>query len=90
MKVIHYKLDGTVVEEEQPDIVLSQEELNQQKLFELTNWFNTTYRYKHEKYTRLIALKKLDDDGVEPNKKLLALYEEAEDVRRQIQKLEEA
>lgn len=66
-----------------------QKEINQIKLAELTNWFNTTYRYKHEKYTRLIALNRLDDDGVDPNEKLLALYEEAEDVRRQIQELEE-
>jgi hypothetical protein len=71
-------------------ILYTQKELNQNKLNKLTNWFNTTYRYKYEKYTRLIALNKLDDDGIEPNKKLLALYEEAEDVRRQIQKLEEA
>ena len=70
-------------------ILYTQKELNQNKLNKLTNWFNTTYRYKHEKYTRLIALNKLDDDGVDPNKKLLALYEEAEDVRRQIQELEE-
>lgn len=59
------------------------------RIAELDNWFNTTYRYKYEKYTRLIALNKLDDGGVEPNEKLLALYEEAEDVRRQIQELEE-
>lgn len=63
--------------------------VNQDRHTKLINWFNTTYRYKYEKYTRLIALNKLDDDGIDPNEKLLALYEEAEDVRRQIQELEE-
>lgn len=67
----------------------TEKEINKARLNDLTAWFNTTYRYKHEKYTRLIALNKLDDDGVDPNEKLLALYEEAEDVRRQIQELEE-
>lgn len=43
MKVKHYKLDGTVVEEEQPDIVLTQEEFNQNKLTELTNWFDNYF-----------------------------------------------
>jgi len=71
------------------DRVVTQEELNQNKIAELDNWFKTTYRYQCEKYTRLIALNKLDDDGVDPNKKLLELYEEAEDVRIQIQELEE-
>ena len=75
-------VNGNIVDE--TDKVLKQD-----KIRGLKNWFDTTYRYKYEKYTRLIALNKLDDDGIDPNEKLLALYEEAEDTRRQIQELEE-
>jgi hypothetical protein len=88
-KIIDKPYKPAEYEDIQVYILYTQKELNQNKLNELTNWFNTTYRYKHEKYTRLIALNKLDDDGIDPNEKLLALYEEAEDVRRQIQELEE-
>ena len=58
------------------------------KLNELTNWFNATYRYKIEKYTRLIALEKPDDDGISAETKLKKLYEEAEEKRYKIQELE--
>lgn len=45
MKVIHYKLDGTVVEEEQPDIVLSQEEIAQQMILDFKQKLkNTDYQ----------------------------------------------
>ena len=60
----------------------------QKKIEELTNWFDSTYRYKIEKYTRLIALEKLDDDGFSAESKLTKLYEEAEEKRYKIQKLE--
>lgn len=59
------------------------------KLVKLKTWFNTTYRYKDEKYNRLIILGKLDDDGVSPEIKRKELYEEAENVRKEIQSLEE-
>lgn len=36
MKVTHYKSDGTVVEEEEPDIVLTEEELMSNRLQELS------------------------------------------------------
>ena len=62
--------------------------INQEKLIELTNWFNATYRYKIEKYTRLIALEKPDDDGISAETKLKKLYEEAEEKRYKIQELE--
>ena len=62
--------------------------INQEKLIELTNWFDTTYRYKIEKYTRLIALEKPDDDGISAETKLKKLYEEAEEKRYKIQELE--
>lgn len=88
MIVTHYKSDGTVVEEEEPDIVLTEEELRQQRLNELKRWFDTTYRYKFEKYNRLCSLDRTDDDGISSEIKLRELYEEAEDVRKEIQKLE--
>ena len=59
------------------------------EVYTLTKWFDTTYRYKTEKYARLIALNKLDDDGRNPSEKLNELYEEAENVRLEIQRLEE-
>lgn len=59
------------------------------KLAICKNWFNTTYRYKDEKYNRLIILGKLDDDGISPEVKRKELYEEAENVRLEIQRLEE-
>ena len=62
--------------------------INQEKMIELTNWFDTTYRYKIEKYTRLIALEKPDDDGISAETKLKKLYEEAEEKRYKIQELE--
>lgn len=68
--------------------VPTQKELNQQKLNQLTNWFDTEYRYKDEKYNRLIILGKTDDDGVSAEVKRKDLYEEAEKVRKQIQELE--
>lgn len=43
MIVKHYKSDGIVVEETLNDIVLTNLELNQQKLSELTNWFDNYF-----------------------------------------------
>lgn len=63
-----------------------------QKLFdemlELNNWFDGYYAVHEQKYRRLIALNKPDDDGVNAADKLTALYEEAEIKRRRIQELE--
>lgn len=65
---------------------------NRQKLFdemlELNNWFDGYYAVHEQKYRRLIALNKLDDDGANATDKLTALYEEAEIKRRRIQELE--
>lgn len=65
---------------------------NRQKLFdemlELNNWFDGYYAVHEQKYRRLIALNKLDDDGANAADKLTALYEEAEIKRRRIQELE--
>lgn len=54
----------------------------------LTKWFKEDYTHYEQKYTRLIALQKLCDDGSDPNTKLLELYEEAETIRKRIQELE--
>lgn len=43
MIVTHFKADGTVVEEEQPDIVLTEKELKYNKLNELISWFNNYF-----------------------------------------------
>lgn len=65
---------------------------NRQKLFdemlELNNWFDGYYAVHEQKYRRLIALNKPDDDGTNATDKLTALYEEAEAIRRKIQELE--
>lgn len=65
---------------------------NRQKLFdemlELNDWFDGYYSVHEQKYRRLIALNKLDDDGANATDKLTALYEEAETKRRRIQELE--
>ena len=44
MRVTHFKSDGTVVEEEIPDVVITQQEINTQKIAELKqNLSNTDY-----------------------------------------------
>lgn len=58
-------------------------EINEMKI-----WFDVEYCYKEQKYRRLMALNKKDDDGVDANVKLLELYEEAENKRALIQELE--
>ena len=54
----------------------------------LKEWFRFQYNYKEQKYRRLIALNKMDDDGVDSKTKLNDLYIEAEEKRSQIQTLE--
>lgn len=58
------------------------------ELTELKTWFADVYTYQEQKYHRLNALNKLDDDGIQANVKLLTLYEEAEIKRKRIQELE--
>lgn len=60
------------------------------KILELKKWFESVYTYKVQKYNRLSALGKLDDDGVDAQIKLGVLYQEAETKRLQIQALEKA
>ncbi|MGN1200845.1 MAG: hypothetical protein ACI4R8_01085 [Candidatus Caccovivens sp.] len=54
----------------------------------LQYWFDNVYSYKEQKYRRLIALDKLDDDGMSGQEKLEELYHEAETKRVRIQELE--
>ena len=54
----------------------------------IIGWFGRTYTYKEQKYTRLKALNKADDDGISASEKLNQLYEEAEIKRARIQELE--
>lgn len=63
-------------------------EVAQKEYMRLTTWFDTTYTYKEQKYRRLIALNKTDDDGGDCTQKLQALYAEAEQKRQRIQQLE--
>lgn len=67
---------------------LTNEELLSKEYNELRMWFNNTYSYQEQKYRRLITLNKLDDDGIDANEKLIALYDEAEEKRKRIQNLE--
>lgn len=66
----------------------TEEELAQNELFDLKYWFDNIYTYKEQKYRRLIALNKLDDDGIDGQTKLNKLYKEAEEKRTKIQELE--
>ena len=66
----------------------SEQELYSQELTKLKHWFADTYTYQEQKYRRLIALDKLDDDGIDAQTKLTVLYDEAEQKRARIQELE--
>lgn len=59
-----------------------------QELWQLQTWFNVYYTQHEQKYNRLIALNKQDDDGIDGNTKLINLYNEAEIKRARIQELE--
>ena len=66
----------------------TQFEINVNEYYALKTWFNSVYSYKEQKFRRLTALNKNDDDGVNPQTKLTMLYEEAETKRARIQELE--
>lgn len=55
---------------------------------ELTEWFDGYYTIHEQKYRRLIALSKLDDDGENVNNKLKNLYNEAEEKRERLQEIQ--
>ena len=60
----------------------------QNEINELKIWFNEYYTQHEQKYRRLIALNKVDDDELDGQTKLITLYEEAEQKRVRIQELE--
>lgn len=78
-------VDGKVVATE---IEITTTQKAQNEILELKNWFETEYTYKEQKFRRLIALNKLDDDGIDAKTKLTELYIEAESKRTKIQMLE--
>lgn len=61
----------------------------EQEIFAIKIWFNNYYTQHEQKYNRLIALNKLDDNGENPSTLLNALFEEAEVKRKRIQELEQ-
>ena len=67
--------------------VITEEEKKAQRIAELKSWFEIEYSYKEQKYRRLLALDKTDDDGIAAEIKLRDLYLEAEEKRKQIQEL---
>lgn len=73
-----------IVEKPQPTVY----EVEQRDHYVLKQWFDTIYAYQEQKFRRLMALNKTDDDGVSAAEKLNALYLEAEEKRAQIQALE--
>lgn len=82
--------DGKVIAR---DRVISQEELNQNKIAELDNWFKTQYREYNEMLTRRKELG-IEDTIVDEfrNKtyhNIIELYEEAEVVAGEIRELRE-
>lgn len=77
-----------IYEDIQVYIPFTELELNQQEYYSLKNWFDTIYTYKEQKYRRLLALNKNDDDGISGQTKLNSLYLEAEEKRARIQELE--
>lgn len=69
-------------------IPYTQVQIKKNEMNDIKFWFDTVYDYQEEKYRRLVALNKADDDGVSAAEKLNALYLEAEEKRAQIQALE--
>lgn len=79
--------NGEKFQIQQPSPISSEQQYSIE-YFDLKKWFEKIYTYKEQKYRRLISLNKSDDDGVDGQTKLTALYEEAEEKRKRIQELE--
>ena len=77
-----------ITEQVEVFIPYTQVQIKRNKMNDIKYWFDTVYGYQEEKYRRLVALNKTDDDGVSAAEKLNALYLEAEEKRKQIQILE--
>lgn len=52
-------------------------------------WYDTYYSQHEQKYRRLHTLGQKCDNGADPYNELIKLYEEAEQKRKRIQKIEE-
>ena len=77
-----------ITEQVEVFIPYTQVQIKRNEMNDIKFWFDTVYGYQEEKYRRLVALNKTDDDGVSAAEKLNALYLEAEEKRKQIQELE--
>lgn len=77
-----------ITEQVEVFIPYTQVQIKKNEMNDIKFWFDTVYGYQEEKYRRLVALNKADDDGVSAAEKLNALYLEAEEKRAQIQALE--
>ena len=77
-------IDKQFIDEKIVDYVYANYE---KQISELKIWFNTYYTEHEQKYRRLHSLNVLCDDGSKPYDKLLELYKEAEEKRKQIQEL---
>ena len=62
---------------------------NEEKIFNLKQWFDSFYTKNEQKFRRLHTLGLKCDDGSEPIEKLKQLYSEAEEKRKEIQRLEQ-
>lgn len=62
---------------------------NEHKIILLKQWFDVKYTHYEQKYRRLHTLGLKCDDGSEPIEKLKQLYREAEEKRKEIQRLEQ-
>lgn len=91
MIVKHYKSDGSIIEEEQPDIVLSQEELNQNKILELKQkLYNTDY--VANKLSEEIATSFITGDNssvIALRNKYFSILSDRDEWRTEINRLEE-
>lgn len=77
-----------ITEQVEVFIPYTQVQIKKNEMNDIKFWFDTVYGYQEEKYRRLVALNKADDDGVSAEEKLNALYLEAEEKRARIQALE--
>lgn len=83
MIVTHFKADGTVVEEEEPDIVLTEGEILSNELNELISWFEGYYRTQVEQYNRC------QRTGDVYDKDIVALDKQADKAQIRIREIKE-
>lgn len=89
IKIIDQPHKPAEFEEIKVFILYTHEELRQNKISSLKIWFNTEYTKQEQKLRRLHTLGLKCEDGYEPIEKLKQLYREAEETRKEIQRLEQ-